>query len=52
MPVPTQIENQLKLYSESLKTQLDELESEKVDLLENTKTYIKQLKKTNEALFI
>lgn len=46
------IENQLKLYADSLKVQLEELEREKVDLLENTKTYIKQLKKTNESLFI
>jgi hypothetical protein len=42
----------LKLYADSLKTQLEEVEREKVDLLENTKAYIKQLKKTNEGLFL
>lgn len=42
----------MKLYADSLKAQLEEAEREKVDLLENTKAYIKQLKKTNENLFI
>jgi hypothetical protein len=36
---------------EVCKQQLDELENEKLDLLDNTKNYIKDLKKVNEQLF-
>ena len=36
---------------EVCKQQLDELENEKLELLDNTKNYIKDLKKVNEQLF-
>ena len=39
------------MYTETLKTQVEELEREKLELLENSKVYIKELKKTNESLF-
>jgi gentisate 1,2-dioxygenase len=45
------VEQQFKLYTETLKTQLEELDREKMELLENSKDCIKQLKKTNESLF-
>jgi hypothetical protein len=46
-----QVEQQLKLYTDALKTQVEDLEKEKLELLENCKESLKQLKKTNEGLF-
>lgn len=46
-----QVEQQLKLYTDALKSQVEELEKEKLELLQNCKESLKQLKKTNEGLF-
>lgn len=45
------MEQQLKLYIDTLKVQYDESEAERIELLENSKRMIKQLKKENEKMF-
>ena len=45
-----QVEQQLKLYIDTLKAQYDESEAEKESLLGNSKKMIKELKKENEKL--
>lgn len=37
----------MKLYIEALKQENEQLEKEKLEFLDNTKNYIKQLKKIN-----
>ncbi len=46
------MEQQLKLYTEALKAQVEEVEREKLELLENSKAYIKSLKSSNEQLYL
>ena len=41
-------QKQLELYIETLKLQVETLESEKMQLLDNSKDHIKMLKKHNE----
>ena len=40
-------EQQMKLYTESLKNHIDEISLEKLELLENSKITIKELKRAN-----
>lgn len=42
----------MRLYCDSLKLHLQEVESEKIELLENSKAIIKGLKKVNEKLYL
>lgn len=44
------IEQQLKLYSESIQAKLDESEKTRTDMVEQTKTMINNLKRDNEKL--
>lgn len=41
----------MKLYIDTIKIQYDESETERLELLDNSKRMIKQLKKENEKLF-
>lgn len=44
------IEQQLKLYSESIQAKLDESEKTRTDMIEQTKTMVNNLKRDNEKL--
>lgn len=44
-------EQQMRLYNDALKGQVEELAMEKLELLENSKEIIRQLKRNNEELF-
>ena len=46
------VEQQLKLYIDTLKVQYDESEAERTSLLESSKKMIKELKKENEKLYL
>lgn len=42
----------MRLYCDSLKAHILDLEIEKIELLENSKTIIKDLKRVNEKLYL